>query len=462
MFLHPSNVLRTLLAVAFSSFLSLTTSFAEEPFSFSGSLDFRGVDRHESDSVEEEPSLIGRLKIDTTRQTWRFHAWIEGGWDGSVKRPPRDPSLIKNFDEVYQSNSPYLEFKEFALTYSLKNLDLAVGIQRFAWGKLDEYPLNDLLNPWDYTQFILKPLEERKIGVPSFAATLSEGVWTYDAVWVPVLVPYRLPMPDERWAGLPQVTQIENSIPNAEIVTREPILPDHNIKNSNFGLRIKRVGDIDCAVNMFSGYDPRPVFKTTMLTIMPQGGMIVIDPGFIPDFRRIFVFGVDAAAVQGDLSLRAETAYTFNRYLNIRRELWGYPAVPMPGIYPLNPAELQRDTFDYGIGADYRLFEDGLLTVQGQQTVILGNTDLFYERKVETLLWMNLKVGWMNQRLETNLNFADNPEHGDSMIKVNAWYVLNDAWKAGITVIALDGPAQSLFGRFSRNDQTEAELIYSW
>lgn len=437
-------------------------SFADDSLTFSGRLDLRGVNALNSDSVMENPSLTGRVKLDTTSSAWRFHSWLEGGWDGTVKRPARDASLFKNYDQVYQSNTPYLEFKELFVTHSSNDLDVRAGIQRFTWGRLDEYPPNDLLNPWDYTQFLLKPLEDRKIGTPSVSATLNRGDLTYDAVWVPVFVPYRLPMPDERWAGSSLASMLAQYIPNARIVPQQPDLPDHTIENSNIGLRIKRSGEIEWSLNFFHGYDPRPVFKTTAFTILPQGGAVIVDPGYVPDFHRISVIGMDAAAVRGDLSLRAEAAYSFNRYLNIRRELWGYPAIPLPGIYPLNPVEQKHDTLDYGIGADYRTFEDGLLTMQAQQTIIFGNVDELFERKVETILWVNLKIGWLNQKVETNLNLAYNPEHGDTMAKANVWYVFTDSWKAGVTAIELSGPSQSIFGRYARNDQVEGELIYSW
>jgi len=437
-------------------------SIAEEFFSTSGRLDLRGVAAQNSDSVKEEPSLMGRIKIETPQSEWRFHSWLEGGWDGTVARPARDKQLFKNYDEVYQSNTPYLEFKELYVSHTADDIDVRAGIQRFAWGRLDEYPPNDLLNPWDYTQFIVRPLEDRKIGVPSVSATMNRGEYTYDAVWIPVFVPYRLPMPDERWAGSSFASTISRSIPNAEIIPQEPDLPDHSIKNSTLGLRIKRVGDIEWALNLFHGYDPRPVFKTTALLIVPQAEQVIIDPGYVPDFHRISVIGLDAASVTGDLSIRAEVAYSFNRYLNIRRELWGYPAVPSPGMFPLNPIEQKHDTLDYGIGADYRTFEDGLLTVQVQQTILFGNVDELYENKLETIIWANLKIGWLNQKVETNLNIAFNPEHGDNMAKANAWYVFTDSWKAGVTAIGLNGPPQSIFGRYSRNDQAMAELVYSW
>lgn len=122
----------------------------------------------------------------------------------------------------------------------------------------------------------------------------------------------------------------------------------------------------------------------------------------------------------------------------------------------------ESDTVDYGIGADYRLFEDGLVTMQAQQTVIFDRIDALYERKIETILWANLKVGWMKQKAETNLAVAYNPEHGSHMTTAKAYYTFTDFWKAGATVVFFTGPPLSLFGRYAMNDQVEAELVYSW
>jgi hypothetical protein len=453
---------------AFFLFLAIllagtSISFAQEEISTSGRIYLRGVQKLDSGSVTEYPSAEGRLKLDINGEQWKFHSWLEGGWDGTVRRPIQDNSLFKNYDDVYQSNTPYLEFKELFATWSTGSLDVRAGIQRFAWGRLDEYPANDLLNPWDYTRFIRRSLEDRKIGVASLSASWNSGDWTVEPVWIPFLVPYRLPMPYERWALSPIGSAAAQLVPNALILPAEPDLPDRRVSNSNAGLRVKHGGQIEWALNLFHGYDPRPVFRTTALSISPQPGFALIDPGYVPSFHRITSVGMDAAAVLGDLSLRAEIAYANNRYLNIRRELWGYPAIPSPGIHPLNPEiEQKHDTLDYGMGADYRLFEDALLTVQAQQTFIFGNVDLLYERQIETLLWANVKIGFMNQKIETNLNMAYNPEHGDYLCKVNGWYVISDSWKAGAAYVSFTGPDQSIFGRYSQNDQLEAEVVYAW
>jgi hypothetical protein len=106
--------------------------------------------------------------------------------------------------------------------------------------------------------------------------------------------------------------------------------------------------------------------------------------------------------------------------------------------------------------------EDWHVTMQAQQTVILDRPDTLYERKIETLLWASLKVDWMNQKFNTNVTIAYNPEHRDYMTEASGYYTFTDSWKAGVTAVFFNGPPQSIFGRYAMNDQMEAEVVYSW
>ncbi len=128
----------------------------------------------------------------------------------------------------------------------------------------------------------------------------------------------------------------------------------------------------------------------------------------------------------------------------------------MPGITPLNPVEIERDTLDY------RLIEDCMLTLQAQQTMIVDRPATLFEKEIETILWANFRVQWMNQKIETILNLAYNPEHGANMVRPSIYYVFTDSWKTGIIGLLLDGPPQSIFGRYAKNDQIEMVMVYSW
>lgn len=466
--IHPSLVSRlkrfaskgilVLIGVLFPNAAHL---HAADDFSISGRLNLNGVYAVDHDSTGEDPSLTARMKMDWQKSPWRLHSWIEGGWDGTVRSPRRDHSILKNFDDVYQDNTPYMEFKELYLERSTGNIDLRIGIQRFSWGRLDEYPVNDLFNPWDYTRFIVRSIEDRKIGVPSLSAGLGRTDWTCQVVWVPWLVPYRLPKANERWSVISAGTALSD-IPDVEVIAQEPDLPARTLGNGSAGFRIQRMGEIEWALSLFHGYDPRPVFRTTELRVTESEGELLIDPGFVPSFHKITSFGMDAAAVRGDWSLRGEAAYALGRVFDVRQELWGYPDVIVPGVTLLNPVEIRKDTFDYGIAADYHIFEDASLTMQAQQTVIIDRPDTLFEKAIETILWANLKVFWLNQKIEVNLNLAYNPEHGASMLRPSAYYVFSDSWKAGVIGLVLDGQPQSIFGRYAKNDQIEMVLVYSW
>ena len=415
---------------------------AAEGVSVSGRLSARAVCALDDSSVSEEPGLNGRLVMDAGRPGWRLYSWLEGGWDGLIASDNNDSAVLKNGADVYQDNNPFLEIKELYGERSLAGLEARVGIQRFAWGRLDEYPINDLFNPWDYRQFLLKSLEERKIGVPALSLVTSRSGNSLQLVWTPWLVPYRLPGSDERWALFPA-----EKVPGAS--QPEPDLPPHTLDNGSLGLRWQNQGEVEWALNLFHGFDPRPAFAMTATTFSADTAGAEI----VPQFQRITSIGLDGAMVAGDWSLRAETAYACNRAFTVRQELWTDPQLA---------ATETRDTLDYGLAADYRPFEDGLLTLQAQQTVIIDRPETLYDQSVETILWVNLKVGWLNQKVDTTLNLAWNPEHGATMIRPGVHYVINDFWKIGLTGLLLDGPPQSLFGRYAQNDQVMLELVYSW
>jgi len=435
----PSAAIIPALACLFA-FLAGTTPWVnatEEAVTISGRLQLSADYALDRASVQGDPELNARLILDDRRTAWDLHAWIEGYWTWTDD--DQQALAVKYFDRVYGNESRPLDLKELYGERRLAAIDWRLGLQRIAWGRLDEFPINDLFNPWDYDRFIVKPMEERKLGVPAVSATLGREEWSTQLVWAPWLVPYRLPDAGSRWA----VTATE----------LEPDLPARTLANGALGARVQRLGEIEGALTLFHGFDPRPVFGV-------RAGDNGLEP--VPAFHRITSVGLDASAVVGPVSLRAEAAWTGNRTFNTRRELWPAP-LPAAGNTDLTDGiEVRRDTLDYGIAADYRPFEDGLLTLQAQQTAICSRPDTLYEHARETLLWANLKVDWLNQKIETNLNLALNPEHAAGMLRAGIAYVFSDSWKTSLTALFFHGPPPSLFGRYAMNDQITWAVVYRW
>ena len=89
-------------------------------------------------------------------------------------------------------------------------VDLRIGIQKFAWGRLDEINPTDNLNPEDFRHGITADEIDRKIGVPALRANTYSDIVNVELAWIPWFVPYRLPTPEERW--FPGVLQPPSSI----------------------------------------------------------------------------------------------------------------------------------------------------------------------------------------------------------------------------------------------------------
>ena len=396
----------------------------------------------ERDSVKNDPELTGRLILDGQAIDWSFHSWIEGNWQADEGE--QQPLAFKRHDKVWGNESRPLDVKELFTGQRVRGIDWRVGVQRFSWGRLDEFPINDLFNPWDYDQFIVRPMEERKIGVPAVSAGFGRTDWSAQLVWVPWHIPYRLPDPTSRWS----VTGAES----AATLPREPDLPARTPGNGAYGIRVQRFGDFDSALNLFHGFDPRPVFTTSA----KSGGEAASGPDALaitPAFHRITSVGLDTATTLGPIGLRGEAAWTWNRAVNVKPD-------NREGIAS---SQIERtNAMDYGIALDYRPFEDGLLTLQAQQTALISSPEALSNQDFETLIWADLKIFWWNQKVETGCNGAYNPEHAASMIRAMVTYVFSDSWKTILTLYVLDGPPQSIFGRYAMNDQLRLELVYQW
>jgi hypothetical protein len=57
-------------------------ALSDDSLSFTGNLSIPSAVWQESDSVEEDPDLLEKVKIDAGSSAWSFHSWLDGGWMG--------------------------------------------------------------------------------------------------------------------------------------------------------------------------------------------------------------------------------------------------------------------------------------------------------------------------------------------------------------------------------------------
>src|SRR2546430_2452969 len=157
-------------------------------------------------TAEWRPQALLDLRLDgTATRSLRGHLELRERFGGPFEGGPG--AGVYDWSHVYQNRSPSTEVSEAFADVHLRRADLRVGVQKIAWGKLDGIPPTDLVNPRDYHDPLIEDFEERKIGIPAVNATyylpdvarLALTGLRATLVWVPIAVPPRLALLDERW-----------------------------------------------------------------------------------------------------------------------------------------------------------------------------------------------------------------------------------------------------------------------
>jgi len=452
-----------------------------------------------------------RLRAAVSLTEWlRFDSTTVGLNGGPTFQADR--AGVYSWDHVFQDLSPAVDFEEAYFDLFLPSLDLRVGKQKVAWGKLDRTQPNDLVNPLTYTDPFLDEEAERKIGVPALqasyyfpAAPLVPQESRLTAVWVPKYVPYRFSPAScqvedrtshcllERWfppAAIPPASftvkdiHFANGSSNPEMPvplafrTQNVSPPAWRLDNSEVGLRYSAlVHDIDMALYYFHGFDPQPAFNLTAEAfgqpdLTNLSGLTMLSPRF----HQIDSWGGDFAYAFDRFTVRGEGAFVrgrpFSRDLRVlisdpqqiadsvksalcelAPQLCELPGPPAGhAAVALPPASVVRDAVEWGFGGDY-VYEGYMLLLQMNQTDVLHNDVNLLIKNVDTRLLANLRKNFLSETVQTQLVAIHAIESDYTIIRPKIFYQFSDHIGGEIGYLFIAGRAHSVGGQYRRNDE---------
>ncbi|HON38165.1 MAG TPA: hypothetical protein P5047_08500 [Desulfomonilia bacterium] len=417
--------------------------------------------------------------------------------DGTVIDPGRG-LLFNEFNRIYQDKNPYVDVDEAYVDLYSSNADLRIGIQKFAWGRLDEINPTDNLNPEDFRQGIVANELERKIGVPAVKVNAYSDVANVELAWIPWFVPYRLPTPEERWfpGVLKALAFIDTGMAAGAIpVTarhEEIDIPAFNLDNSQAGIRVsKYVGGWDLSLSYFRGYDPTPLTEAVSdLTVELQDPLALdydlsLDLTYEPSLHRIQVFGFDFATTVSSFTIRGEFAYFKDKFYNRKlQSVLGQEITPerqqaiinefmqnyfasggqaSRQTFRIDPeVNVQMDSMKYGLGIDY-IYGDTSISMQVIQEWIPDyDTDMpvyFNKEGLDTMLTLQFKQFFLQNTMEFDLRAAYGIEFRDYLVKPSLKYNFTETLQGTIGLAVLGGRYDdSLFGQFEDNDEIYAQI----
>jgi hypothetical protein len=400
-------------------------------------------------------------------------------------------SGFDGFDDVFQSRTLSLEFEEAFVDVQLSDVDLRVGKQKFAWGKLDRFQAVDVLNTERFNDPFMLDEDERKIGVPAVqgAYYLPRGDWTPEEarltiVWIPQYVPFRFPKQGERWfppaATPPDVFEVpvgddeELEIPLG-FSTQNKRAPSFGLDNAGYAARFSGYASgLDYALYYYHGFDAQPAFRLTAdaLADPQRPTSITAETQLTPVFRSIDAWGLDGAMTWGDFTVRSEAAYIRGRpFSRDLRFLISDPTQLLPEIANVirnagesTPVEIPasfvvRDAVEWGLAVDYSRFGYFLLLQVNQTDVLRNHTSLLIEN-VETRLLGNLRKRFFHDDLELQLVALHAIESNYTLVLPTITYRILAGVEARVGYLVLAGRESSVIGQYRRNDQAFIRLRY--
>jgi hypothetical protein len=490
---------------------ALQTSIGGRTIDLDTTLTVREVVEQDRDTTHELTKQQLRVRLGASLADWlRFDSTTTGTHGGPVLSS--DPSGIYNLNDVFQSKLWGVEFDELYFDFRLADLDVRVGKQKIAWGKLDRFQPTDVINPLTYNDPFVLDEAVRKIGIPALEASYylpqDWGVppeSRLTMVWVPQYFPFRFPPSQcvvengisrctlERWfppAGVPNTTFVipPPLVPQAiavpvgfRTVNTDP--PAFRLANSGIGLRFSAlVSDVDVGGYFYHGFDAQPSFNLTADALgtpdpsSPVGvSNLSAQTTLTPHFQPMDLVGADFAYAFGNFTVRGEGAFLNDRAFS--RDLRGLVNNPLAlapeiqkaiialaagaGRVPIAlPSAFQvSDALEWGFGGDY-LWEGYLILLQVNQTDVLSNGVDLLISNVDTRLLANIRKNFFADTLRTQFVALYGIESDYTLLRPVVTYQLTDHLALQAGYIFLSGSSHSVVGQYKANKEAWFQAEY--
>jgi hypothetical protein len=178
------------------------------------------------------------------------------------------------------------EPQEVNAAFHAKRIELAAGLGRVVWGRLDELQPTDVINPIDVSRFLFEGRSEARLSVPLVHATVYGGDnASIEGVWVPFFRRGRF----DRLAEESSPFDLTPPVPFTDLP------PSRDGGHAQGGARVNVTsGRVDWSVSAYRGFRPFGIYAA-------PGGIVRIYP-------RFTMVGADFETVAGPWVFRGEAA----------------------------------------------------------------------------------------------------------------------------------------------------------
>ena len=317
------------------------------------------------------------------------------------------------------------EPQDLQITVHARRFDIAAGLGRVVWGRLDELQPTDVINPIDASRFFFEGRSEARLAVPLLRGTFYAGdKASIETVYVPF---FRR----GRFDRLAEPSSPFNLVPSDAAFS--DLNPGRDAGNAQGGARVNVTsGRVDWSISAYRGFRPFGIVSS-----------VTEPPGLARIYPRFTMIGGDFETVSGPWVIRGEAA-----------------AFPRDAFQaPDRPLALAGRSFDAGAAVDrkagdYRI--SGQILVHREEHA--GATDS--PGRTDTSIVLSADRTFARERYQARLFGVYNPGSGSGFARGIASASLRDQVALEGSIGWFAGSGSDTISRFADSDFIYVRLKY--
>jgi hypothetical protein len=362
-------------------------------------------------------------------------------WDIALYNEQEEIETYSSASRPYYSGEhAAVELREIYVDWVGGHGGLRIGKQQVVFGETDGIRVVDLLNPLDYSEFLLQDFEEMRIPTWMFNYRYHFDGFVAQFVVVPDVTTSNVP--DGRY--MPTSPRYSPTIAagtaSIEVVDDEGV--DASIDNGDIAVRLRASsGGRDISLVAIRQYNKEPAWLSTY---DGSGGL-----SLRPVYYRRNVFGATYSESFGSVVLRAEGAYSSRQ-----------------AYYRSDPASGGGVSFlpqvSYGLAIDWYGMQNATVTAQLFQTVREKVAEELVVDRVDSTWSLGVNKTFFNAIYTASLLYFENRNDRDSMLRASLDWDVDDRMTISAGYDAFSGDEAGMFGQYRDTDRITLELKYSF
>jgi hypothetical protein len=403
------------------------------------------VGTHDGESQKLELRIEPTLRLDLPAgfQLGAIGRLRGDAFDRLEPGAPRELDVAPYTRPVDFGDRVALELRELYVQGKLGPAWLRVGKQQVVWGQADGLKVLDLVDPQDFREFILPVFEDSRIPLWTLNTEIPIGAAQLQLLWIPDPSAHHVPPQDGVFAFTAPRLVGPRPPPGIAVDLRDPDLPSNALHNSDAGARLSAFWHgFDLSANALWHWDdvPIPYRSLDLAGAVPS---VVVTPGY----RRTAVIGGSASNAFGNLTVRAEAAYTTRRFL------------PVDDIADTDGV---TETGEFGavLGFDWYALPETLFSAQVFPTVLTDHPAGSLRDRIDTNVTLLARRQFRNETLTLETIWIHNLNQGDGLVRPKVHYALRDDLQVWFGFDVFYGTRNGVFGEFGGDDRVV--LGFEW